>query len=75
VQDPLITQSPDVLSGTPVFHGTRVPVQNLIDYLSTDETVEAFLADFPTVSHEQVLNFLVTAQNLMIAHANENSDR
>ena len=75
MQDPLITQSPDILSGTPVFYGTRVPVQNLIDYLSTDETIEAFLADFPTVSHEQVVNFLVTAQNLMIAHANEDSDR
>lgn len=57
MQDPLITQLPNVLSGTPVFYGTRVPVQNLIDYLSTYETVEAFSADFPTVSHEQVLNF------------------
>jgi len=64
VQDPLIIQLPNVLSGTPVFYGTRVPVQNLIDYLSTDEMVEAFLADFLTVSHEQVLDFWLLRKRL-----------
>ncbi|MBC6935260.1 MAG: DUF433 domain-containing protein [Chloroflexi bacterium] len=52
METPLITRSNDILSGTPVFYGTRVPVQNLIDYLSTGETIDAFLDDFPTVSQE-----------------------
>jgi uncharacterized protein (DUF433 family) len=71
---PLINQSPDVLSGTPVFYGTRVPVRNLLDYLETGETIETFLEDFPSVSREQVTRFLDTAGELMIAHANENTD-
>lgn len=47
--EPLITTSPDRLSGTPVFAGTRVPVQTLIDYLEAGESLEAFLGDFPSV--------------------------
>ena len=69
---PLITKSPDILNGTPVFCGTRVPVQNLIDYLTTGETIEMFLEDFPTVSREQVLRFLEIADEYMGAHAHEN---
>lgn len=57
----IVSKSPDVLSGTLVFYGTRVPVQNLIDYLSTGETIDAFLDDFPSVSREQVIGFLETA--------------
>jgi len=48
----LITTSPDRLSGTPVFAGTRVPVQTLIDYLEGGDPLEAFLADFPSVSRD-----------------------
>ena len=44
--------------GIPVFRGTRVPVQNLLDYLATGETIDAFLDDFPSVSREQILQFL-----------------
>jgi uncharacterized protein (DUF433 family) len=69
---PLITQSKDVLSGRPVFFGTRVPVQNLIDYLTTGETIDEFLDDFPTVSREQVIRFLKEAEDFMVANANEN---
>lgn len=55
---PLIYQGDDVLSGTPAFYGTRVPIKNLIDHLVTGETIDAFLGDFPSVSREQVRQFL-----------------
>jgi uncharacterized protein (DUF433 family) len=66
---PIVTSSPDVLSGTPVFAGTRVPVQALIDYLEGSETIEDFLVGFPTVKREQVVAFLEEAAALMIAKA------
>lgn len=71
---PLIVQDPDILSGMPVFYGTRVPVKNLVDYLITGETIDAFLDDFPTVTREQVTRFLETAEHFMVAQANANSD-
>jgi uncharacterized protein (DUF433 family) len=74
METPLITRSNDILSGTPVFYGTRVPVQNLIDYLSTGETIDAFLDDFPTVSREQVIRFLETAGAFVMARADENPE-
>ena len=58
MKSPLIIKSDEILSGRPVFYGTRVPVQNLIDYLSTGETIDEFLDDFPTVSREQVIRFV-----------------
>ena len=60
---------PDILSGTPVFAGTRVPVQALIDYLEGGETIDDFLAGFPTVRREQVVAFLEEATARMIAKA------
>jgi len=66
---PIVTSSPDVLSGTPIFAGTRVPVQALIDYLEGDETIDDFLAGFPTVKREQVVAFLEEAAARMIAKA------
>jgi uncharacterized protein (DUF433 family) len=47
-----VTSSPDVMSGTPVFAGTRVPVQSLIEYLEAGESIDDFLTGFPTVSRE-----------------------
>jgi len=64
---PLITCSPDVMGGTPVFAGTRVPVQTFLDYLQGGETIDEFLAGFPTVSREQVLAFLKEAKDRMVA--------
>jgi uncharacterized protein (DUF433 family) len=58
---PIVTSSPDILSGTPVFAGTRVPVQALIDYLEGGETIDDFLAGFPTVKRDQVVAFLEEA--------------
>jgi uncharacterized protein (DUF433 family) len=66
---PIVTCSPDVLSGTPVFAGTRVPVQTLIDYLAAGETIDDFLDGFPTVSREQVVAFLEEARDKMVAAA------
>ena len=48
----------NILGGTPVFQGTRVPIQNLFDYIEGDETIDEFLTDFPTVTKEQVIQLL-----------------
>jgi uncharacterized protein (DUF433 family) len=61
-QSAIITTSPDVMSGTPVFAGTRVPVQTLLDYLKAGESIDDFLEGFPTVRREQVIAFLEAAQ-------------
>ena len=58
----IITASPDVMSGTQVFAGTRVPVQTLLDYLKAGETIDDFLDGFPTVTREQVIAFLDEAE-------------
>lgn len=61
-QSAIITASSDVMSGTPVFAGTRVPVQTLLDYLKAGESIDDFLDGFPTVQREQVIAFLEAAQ-------------
>lgn len=60
---------PEVLSGTPVFAGTRVPVQTLIDYLEAGDRLDDFLDDFPTVSREQVVAALELAREALRPHA------
>ena len=57
----VIISNRNVLGGTPVFLGTRVPVKNLIDYLKAGDSLDDFLSDFPTVSKEQVIEFLEAA--------------
>lgn len=54
----VISRSPDVMSGAPVFAGTRVPVQSLLDYLAGNHSLEEFLEDFPTVSRKQAVELL-----------------
>jgi uncharacterized protein (DUF433 family) len=61
----IVAVSPLIMSGTPVFAGTRVPVQTLIDCLEAGETIDDFLEGFPTVSREQVIAFLQEAKNRM----------
>jgi len=56
---PLIIEDPDILGGLPVFYGTRVPVKTLLDYLTTGETIDEFLDDFPSVRREQVVRFIM----------------
>jgi uncharacterized protein (DUF433 family) len=63
----LISRSLHILGGTPVFAGTRVPIQTLLDYLEAGETIDAFLEGFPTVTREQVIAFLEEAKARMVA--------
>lgn len=53
-----ISVSHEIMSGTPVFAGTRVPVQTLLDYLKAGESIDDFLDGFPTVSRQQVIKLL-----------------
>ena len=53
-----IARDPDILGGTPVFKGTRVPVQTMLDYFSGGQTLDEFLDDFPSVSHDQAAEVL-----------------
>ena len=61
----VINIDPDILGGTPVFYGTRVPIKNLFDYLETGDTIEAFLDDFEGVKKEQVIKVLEMSQKLI----------
>ena len=61
----IITSSPDVMGGTPVFSGTRVPVQTFIDYIKGGESIDDFLDGFPTVTREQIIAFLEKAKEQM----------
>ncbi|MCP3933349.1 MAG: DUF433 domain-containing protein [Bacteroidetes bacterium] len=59
----IITISPDIQSGTPVFAGTRVPIKNLFDYLRGGDTIEEFLHDFPSVEKYQIDKLLTLLEN------------
>ncbi|HEY9818902.1 MAG: DUF433 domain-containing protein [Synechococcales cyanobacterium K44_A2020_017] len=63
---PVISASPDVMSGTPVFAGTRVPIQTLLDYLKAGESINDFLDGFPTVTQEQVITLLEEAGKRLV---------
>jgi uncharacterized protein (DUF433 family) len=63
----VIVKNRDILGGTPVFRGTRVPIQTLFDYLEGGETLEDFLKGFPTVSRESAVAALEEAKHLLLA--------
>jgi uncharacterized protein (DUF433 family) len=65
----VIHSNPKILGGTPVFVGTRVPVQALLDYLEGGESLDTFLDHFPTVGREQAVAVLELAKTMLIAHA------
>jgi len=65
----VIHSDPEILSGTPVFVGTRVPAQTLFDYLEGGETLDEFLHQFPSVKREQVLAALEMARDSLLADA------
>jgi uncharacterized protein (DUF433 family) len=69
VPEPLITSSPERLSGTPVFAGTRVPVQTLIDYLEAGDPLDTFLAAFPSVTREHAIAVLELAKTALTKSA------
>ena len=60
---------PEIMGGTPVFQGTRVPVQTLLDYLEGGDTLDEFLDGFPGVSREQAVAFLKMAKDALLAAA------
>jgi len=65
----IIERDPDILGGSPVFVGTRVPVQTLFDYLEGGDTLDEFLVQFPSVSREQALATLDLARDSVLADA------
>ncbi len=65
----LIVSDSQILSRTPVFAGTRVPVKSLTDYLENGESIDEFLDDFPTVTRDQVIRFLEEARIRLTASA------
>jgi uncharacterized protein (DUF433 family) len=66
---PSFTSDPEILGGTPVFLGTRVPVKNLLDYLAAGDSLEKFLDHFPSVSREQAVTALEVAKDLLTSRA------
>jgi uncharacterized protein (DUF433 family) len=65
----VVHSDPEILSGTPVFIGTRVPVQSLFDYLEGDDTVDAFLRQFPSVTRAQAIAALEFARDSLLTSA------
>jgi uncharacterized protein (DUF433 family) len=66
MKQPVVCCSPEVMSGTAVFYGTRIPVQTLLHYLEAGETIDDFLEGFPIVTREQVIGFLEEAKDRLI---------
>ncbi len=66
----VINIDPEILGGTPVFYGTRVPIKNLFDYLETGDSIEIFLEDFDGVNREQVIKVLEMSQKLIESSSN-----
>jgi len=64
----LITADSKILDGTPVFAGTRVPIKNLTDCLEAGDSIDVFLEDFPSVSRDQIIEFLEEARNQLTAN-------
>lgn len=63
----VITRDPEILGGTPVFRGTRVPFQTLLEYIEGGETLDEFLDDFPTVTREAAIHALEHAKTLVLS--------
>jgi uncharacterized protein (DUF433 family) len=69
VPEPLITTSPGRMSGTPVFAGTRVPVQSLLEYIEGGQSLDDFLGDFPSVTRAHAIAVLELAKSALLAKA------
>jgi uncharacterized protein (DUF433 family) len=69
MSESIISSSRDIMGGTPVFAGTRVPIQTLLDYLEAGESIDDFLEGFPSVSRAQVISFLERAATLAVTDA------
>ncbi len=62
----IVVVNPELMNGTPCFAGTRVPVRNLLDYLEAGDTLDEFLAQFPSVSREKAVAFMEQSSRLLI---------
>jgi len=71
VTDTLIDRNPDILGGTPVFAGTRVPVRILMEHLEAGDRLDEFLDDFPTVSRRQAVALLERATAMLVSGSDE----
>jgi uncharacterized protein (DUF433 family) len=69
MKQPIISRSPEIMGGSVVSHGTRVPVQTLLDYLEAGESIDDFLEGFPSVTREHVIAFLKEAKTRMVEAA------
>jgi uncharacterized protein (DUF433 family) len=69
IKKPTVSRSPDVMGGAAVFHGTRIPVQTLLDHLEAGETIDDFLDGFPSVTREHVIAFLEEAKDRIVEAA------
>lgn len=67
---PTVHSDPEVMGGTPVFVGTRVPFQTLLDYLEAGDSLDLFLEDFPTVRRDQAVGALEQAKEALFAREN-----
>ncbi len=67
MKNSVININKNILGGKPVFKGTRVPIQNLFDYIEGGYTIEEFLEGFPSVTKEQVIELLKIAENVLIS--------
>ena len=70
----IITCNPRIMSGTPIFKNTRVPIKNLIDYLEAGDDLDEFLDDFPSVSRTQAVQTLELAKKMLLIQAHVYSD-
>jgi uncharacterized protein (DUF433 family) len=71
--EPVVHSHPEILGGTPVFVGTRVPVQALLDYLEEGDSIDSFADAFPTVTREQAIRFLQQATRALLDGSGEPS--
>lgn len=73
IETNLINRDPEIMSGTPVFMGTRVPVKTLFDYIEGDYPLDEFLDHFPTVSREQTVGVLKLCRSMLIGENEEDT--
>ena len=67
---PILHSDPEIMGGTPVFFGTRVPIKTLLDYLEAGDSLDVFLEDFESVNREQAIGLLELAKEMLLTHAN-----
>lgn len=67
---PVVHSDPEILGGTPVFFGTRVPLRTFLEYLEAGDSLNEFLEDFPSVTRVQAITALRLAEEMLVSHAN-----